>query len=283
MLGFIRSTDFKFKVACFIYNILVLFRFNPIRIIKRNGIFFEVDLSEGIDLALFLFGSFQKNVTQSPCFKIPDDAIIIDVGANIGSISLPLAHACRKGKVYAFEPTNYAFGKLNKNIQLNRELKDRIITIQSLVSSYSGDVGTTKIFSSWKLSQGDVVSHPVHHGIAMNAVGTQTSIDDFVKKRGLNRLDFIKIDTDGHELDVIIGAVDSITRFRPVIVFEVTTYLLEERGISFSEFEEIFTPLDYTLVDTKWGEELSHVNYQQYVPKGGSIDVAAIPRDACQQ
>ena len=84
-------------------------------------------------------------------------------------------------------------------------------------------------------------------------------------------------------MDVIAGAVDSITRFRPVIVFEVTTYLLEERGISFSDFEKIFTPLDYTLVDTKWCEELNQVNYQQYVPKGGSIDVAAIPHDACQQ
>lgn len=277
MLNLFKSTAFKFNVACIIYKVLDLFRLNPKRTIKRNGIFFEVDLSEGVDLALFLFGSFQKNVRQSSYFQIPVDAIIIDVGANIGSISLPLAYTCRQGKVYAFEPTDYAFGKLKKNISLNCELKDRIVPIQSLVSSYSGNVGQRKIFSSWNLSQRDAESHSVHHGIATNAVGIQTSIDDFVKKRGLNRLDFIKIDTDGHELDVIAGAKGSIKKFRPVIVFELTIYLLKERGILFSDFEAIFMPFDYTFIDTKSGRLINHANYLQYIPKGGSIDVAAIP------
>ncbi len=189
-LNFFRSTQFKFNVACIIFKVLMLFKIKPKRIIKRNGIFFEVDLSEGVDLALFLFGSFQRNVRQSAYFQIPVDAIIIDVGANIGSISLPLSYTCRQGKVFAFEPTDYAFKKLKKNISLNHDLKDRIEPIQSLVSSYSGNVGEGKIFSSWKLSQGAGVSHSVHHGIAMNAVGTQTTIDDFVKNAWVDSLRF---------------------------------------------------------------------------------------------
>jgi len=47
--------------------------------------------------------------TYYSIFQIPDDAVILDVGANIGSISLPLANSCPNGTVYTFEPTDFAF------------------------------------------------------------------------------------------------------------------------------------------------------------------------------
>ena len=247
------------------------------RIIRRNGVSFEVDLSEGVDLSLFLLGAFQRNVTKSSQFALPWDAIIIDVGANVGSISLPLAHACPDGMVYAFEPTDFAFRKLERNIRINPELHGNVEAIRSLVSSSCGEGPCTKIFSSWKLAQKDSTRHQVHHGTAMEATGVQTTIDTFVKQRGLHRLDFIKIDTDGHEMEVLAGAVESISRFRPVIVFELTIYLLEEKGLSFSGFEDIFHPLRYQLVDTKSGKAINQDNYKQLVPDAGSTDVVALP------
>jgi len=133
------------------------------------------------------------------------------------------------------------------------------------------------IFSSWKLTQTDDNSHRVHHGTAMIATGVQTTIDDFVKERDFDKLDFIKVDTDGHELDVIRGAIHSISKFRPVVVFELTLYLLDEQQILFSQFEDIFSPMNYRLMDTKSGRNIRQNNYREIVPPAGSIDVAAIP------
>ena len=59
--------------------------------ITRGGIRYEADLSEGIDLSLFLFGGFQKHVTHSRFVEIPEDAVILDVGANIGVMTLQFA------------------------------------------------------------------------------------------------------------------------------------------------------------------------------------------------
>lgn len=278
MLDCFRSTDFKFKVASLIYKVLTTLGFRDKRVISRNGVSFEVDLSEGIDLSLFLFGSFQKNVTRSHLFRIPDDAVMIDVGANIGSICLPLIQACPHGHLYAFEPTNFAFEKLLRNISLNSALENRIEAIQSRVSSKSETVEATKIFSSWKLSQDENGSHPVHHGTAMEATGESISIDDFVRERGLERLDFIKVDTDGYELDVFNGALSTLGKMKPVVVFELTRYLLEEKGISFSQIEEVFLPWGYRLVDTKSGVEINQSNFLRLVPQAGSTDVAAIPQ-----
>jgi len=78
-------------------------------------------------------------------------------------------------------------------------------------------------------------------------------------------------------MEVIEGAVQSIFRFRPVVVFELTLYLLEEKGLSFSGFENIFLPLHYRLVDTKSGKAINMNNYRQLVPAAGSTDVVALP------
>ncbi len=279
MLNYFRTTAFKFKIATIIYKILTALGLKKQRIIQRNGIKFDIDLAEGVDLSLFLFGSFQKNVTQSKQFNLPNNAIIIDVGANIGSIALPLAQACPQGKIYAFEPTDFAFKKLQRNIQLNAHLERRIKAIQSLVSASCDEPKKTKIYSSWNLEKDDSTRHQIHHGSAMTSSCAQTTIDSFINEQRLEQLDFIKIDTDGHELDVLKGAVNAIKKFSPIIVFELTQYLLKEKGISFTNFESLFSSLKYRLIDTKSGREISQKNYLQLVPKSGSTDIAAIPLD----
>ena len=83
-------TKIKIGIAKILYFFVSIVYGKKPRIITRNNITYEVDLSEGIDLSLFLFGKFQKHVTNSELLKISKDATIIDVGANFGLMSLPL-------------------------------------------------------------------------------------------------------------------------------------------------------------------------------------------------
>ena len=53
-------TQIKIQIAKILYFWVTLFAGKKRRIIKRNGIKYEVDIQEGLDLSLFLFGNFQK-------------------------------------------------------------------------------------------------------------------------------------------------------------------------------------------------------------------------------
>ena len=157
---------------------------------------YEIDISEGIDLALYLFGNFQSHVTDNKFIKLPDDAVIFDVGANIGSVSLRLARKYPFSNIYAFEPTDYAYSKLKKNIELNPDLETRIIPTQVFLTSTEGQDHGMSIFSSWPVDTVNGDRHPIHFGIEKSSTDKQITIDKFAKDNNISRIDFIKIDTE---------------------------------------------------------------------------------------
>ncbi len=252
------------------------------RIIVRNGITYEVDLSEGMDLSLFLFGVFQKHVCRNKYLSLPQDAVIFDVGANSGTMSLQFAGVAPRGKVYAFEPTFYAFAKLTRNLELNPELAKRIVPVQTFVSSSTSSRPAIRAYASWKVAGGvSETGHLVHGGTEKPAEGIGAiALDDFCEQHKIQGLDFVKIDTDGHEMEVLKGAVNVISRFRPVIIFEIGQYVMDERGISFSDYLEFFGRLDYSLFNSSNIRRIDESNYRRHIPLKGTIDILAAPRNS---
>jgi len=250
-----------------------------LRVITRKGIKYEIDLSEGVDLSLFLFGNYQKHVSQNKYLSLESDSVIFDVGANFGLMTLQFAKLVPSGKVYAFEPTFYAFSKLEKNIELNPILAKNIVAIQSFVSLESTETPDIKAYSSWKVG-GSVEEgkHRIHGGVVKSAKGVKAvSLDDFCEHEQIERLDFIKIDTDGHELEVLKGAKEAISKFEPIIVFEVGMYIINERGIDFQEYLKFFDSLSYSLFNSSNLKEITALDYCRHIPLKGTIDILALP------
>lgn len=271
-------TQIKLFFARNLYRVTTLIFGKNKRLIKRNGLYFEADLGEGLDLSLFLFGNFQKHVAANPYIHLPQDGIIFDIGANVGIMSLQFAKSVPQGTVYAFEPTDYAYKKLKKNLWLNKEISN-IITIQSFVSRQSTRNHQIKAYSSWKVDGNKADNtHPVHGGTAMPADNVPAiSLDDFCANEKISRLDFIKIDTDGHEIDVLMGADGCISKFRPKIIFEVGLYIMKEHGISFSDYWDYFAPINYELFNSANKKRIDMLNYKKVIPAKGTIDILALP------
>lgn len=249
------------------------------KIINREGIRFEVDLTEGIDFSLYLFGNFQSHVYHNKFVQLKEDDVIFDIGANVGIMTLNFARKVPRGKVYAFEPTHYALKKLYRNIELNPELAKNIIVTNCFVSAKSDAHPDIVAFSSWSLTRRTEKDHTFHLGTPMSAEGTPSiSMDDFVRNNNIQRIDFIKIDTDGHEYEVFSGAKASIRQLRPKIIFELGLYVMKEKNIDFDFYWNYFQELNYKLYDSGNLEEISITNYKKYLPKYGSIDVLAIPQ-----
>jgi len=272
------QTRIKIGIAKLLYRGTALFLRDPRRRITRSGIRFEVDLTEGIDLSLFLFGNFQRHVARNRFVGLAEDAVVFDVGANAGVMTLQFAQAVPRGRVYAFEPTHYAFAKLQTNLGLNPALAARVTASQVFVSSRSASVPALQAFASWKVDGSGGERHPVHLGTVQSTenVGSIT-VDDFVAARGLHRLDFVKIDTDGHELEVLKGAVETLRRFRPAVIFEIGLYVMLERGIGFAEYEEYFGALGYRILDGKTGRPITSRNHRSLIPAQGTLDALALP------
>jgi FkbM family methyltransferase len=249
-------------------------------IAHRNKLNFELDLGEGIDLSIYLFGNFQGHVFKNKFIRInpASDPVIIDVGANIGAMSLRFAEQY-KATVYGFEPTDYAFGKLKRNLELNPDLSKRIFITQCFLSDKNEDSPNLIAYSSWRVDgKSFSETHPLHGGSAMAAENIPSfRLDTWIEKNALTKVDLLKIDTDGHEYEVLAGAANTLARFKPVVIFEASVYQMKENGVQFSDFEKIFRSLGYKIYNARNNKEITPENAARMVPEKTGIDLIAVP------
>lgn len=274
-------TKIKIGIAKILYRIVRFFVRKNHFVIRRNGIQYEIDLGEGIDLSLYLFGNFQNHVYQNKWLDIQPDDVIIDIGGNFGIMSLNYAKEVPNGQVYAFEPTHYALQKFKRNLSLNPELANHITVLQNFVSAHPAEKALAPTYSSWKVDGSDETGeqiHDVHLGAAKSTEGVSTTtIDIFVEQQQLKRVDHIKIDTDGHEYEVLQGAIQTLNNFKPTVIFEIGRYIMVERGIDYRHYETLFSKAGYTLRHPTSGEQITWQNHASYIPKLGTIDIIALP------
>jgi FkbM family methyltransferase len=249
------------------------------RVIERNGIKYEVDLSEGIELSLYLFGNFQEHVINNSFYALKKSDVVFDIGTNVGLMTLQFAQLVPEGKVYSFEPTHYALQRLKRNLELNPELAKRVEVTNTFISAKSETAPNIVAFSSWKVNgESDSSNHPVHLGTPKSTEGVPSiTLDDFVKMKNIGRINFIKIDTDGHEYEVFQGARETLRKLRPFVVFEIGLYVLEEKKIDYNFYDNYFKELNYSLYDTKSKKKITLSNYKSYIPNKGSTDLIAVP------
>jgi FkbM family methyltransferase len=247
--------------------------------VVRNGFKWDLDLAEGIDLSIYLFGQFENETASALNGLIKPESTVFDIGANIGAHTLNLARLVGPtGVVYAFEPTAYAFGKLTRNLELNPEIRKRVVTKQARLARDCSSAAPAEIYSSWKVV-GQDARHPKHLGIAKSTEGAAViSLDEYCGQAEVSRIDFIKLDVDGFECEVLSGAIQRLQRDRPMILLELAPYVLAERGASVEELWQILAQCGYRLenVDDR-SAILDPLGFSKGIADGAGINVLAAP------
>ncbi|HJR76502.1 MAG TPA: FkbM family methyltransferase [Nitrospiraceae bacterium] len=245
---------------------------------KRNGMRWHLDLQEGIDFSIYVLGAFEpKTVRLYEQFVKPGD-VVLDIGANVGAHTLPLARLVGdKGRVIAFEPTDYAMQKLLANIALNPSLIQRIEAHQVMLVSSSGDAVETGLYSSWPLvARGNV--HKKHQGRLMATTGAASStLDQWVKTYHVDKVNFVKLDVDGHEYSVLAGGRQTLGQYKPIILMELEPCLYDDEPANFDGLLQIVDDLGYSLRDVNTGKSLPNDPHilRQLIPDGASRNVLA--------
>jgi len=248
--------------------------------VSRRGLWWRLDLSEGIDFAIYLLGAFERSTVIALQKLVKPGDVVFDIGANIGAHTLGLARSVgRAGYVFAFEPADFAFTKLKANLALNPELDSRTFVRQILLSAREVDLPEAEIYASWPLEPKDSV-HPKHRGMLVTMKGAAVdTLDGFVEREGIERLNLIKIDVDGHELSVLQGGLEVLKKFRPILVMELSPYVHRERNHDFGVFVALLRDAGYSLQDAKnWNSlPLDAARLEELIPDGASINAIARP------
>lgn len=142
---------------------------------------------------------------------VPQGGVAIDVGANLGEWSVPLAKAVgSEGQVLCCEPNPMIADALSATLRINNLTHARVIA--AALSSCDGEGHLQVDTGNTGLSRMSASTA----GIAI----TLRRLDSIVADHTLERLDFLKIDVEGHERQVIEGAAATLSRFEPALVFE---------------------------------------------------------------
>lgn len=146
---------------------------------------------------LVLFETWVINNYEERQFSPRTCKLILDVGAHIGGFSVYCAEKFPLAKIYAFEPLKENYNLLKWNLRLNRSTN--VTSLNQAVSSRSG-------VSDFYIpdSNGAVASMMLND--ANNRVTVDTvSLNEFIESRQIENVDFLKIDAEGSEYDILYG------------------------------------------------------------------------------
>lgn len=180
---------------------------------------------------------------QRVCFDSDDGSVALDIGANFGTYTLAMANVLKSknGKVYSFEAQRIIYNMICGSVALNS--LENVYPIFSCVGDNNDDIEIPNFDYSSHLNFGSIEFGGKDQQERLNqerqpSVETvrQIRIDDL----GLEKVAYVKIDVEGMEVQVLRGALNTISSSEPVLQIEI---LKTDK----KQVREMLEPLGYTL------------------------------------
>ena len=177
-----------------------------------------------------------KDITRyEKYYQITEGDIVIDAGANEGLLSLVYAAKTKnKGKVFSFEPDQQNLVKMDQNLRINGFRNIEILSKglwskeTNLKFHEAGTVGSSIFYKS---------DHSSERNIDV------LSLNNFVEQYNINRLDFIKMDIEGAEIEALRGATKILDTLKPN--FAIASYHFIEGEPTYKKLESFFSAHKY--------------------------------------
>ena len=177
---------------------------------------------------------------------IPSDGVVLDVGAHAGQFTKLFASMVPLGHVHAFEPGSYALSIL-RTVKTLRRLSNVTVHACGLGDSAAVNVLNVPVKKSGSIGFGlsfmDDSQQPKRHAISEDI--TIRQLDEVVAEYDIQRIDFIKVDIEGSEMRMLVGAREVLSRFSPAIYVELMNEYLARRGDSIEKLTDYLADLGY--------------------------------------
>lgn len=216
----------------------------------------RLDLSEHMQRRIFWMGHYSQDVVATLKELLSKGMHFIDVGANIGEISLTAAKIVGStGSVTAFEPVDTIAARLERHLQWNHLTWCRVER-----QALSDHQGSAEIFAS----TGNNGTKDRHAGLAslhnverdskpVQLVSLNT-LDDYLQAHPTGRIDGIKIDIEGAELECLRGAEAALRIHQPWLIVEVQRQTSIAAGYNQSQILNLLSDHGYQFYKTGGGK-----------------------------
>lgn len=184
--------------------------------------------------------------------ELGQNDVVLDIGANNGYYSLLCATIAKK--VIAFEPSPRDFFRLKENKELNKF--DNLV-IENFGLSDNEKKLEMLIANDYHSGQNTLESKFVYDISLKEKITIDLKpLDSYIRKSNINKIDVIKIDVDGHEMNVLRGAEFVFNKMKPrAVIFEIVTEWPEKKV----DIEKFFTNLGYEIFAIDYDGKLNRV------------------------
>lgn len=182
-----------------------------------DGRRFEVALATGMYDTLYFLGEYETFLSLIVDRLVAKGDVCIDAGANFGWYTTLIADRTgSQGSVHAFEPVPKTFAELQRNVSLNSERRNTFLN--ALALSESDSTATITLFD--KQPTGHASLARKGKGVAIQC--RTKSLDQYLAENEIENVNFLKVDVEGAELDLLKGATRIFSQeVPPVIVMEM--------------------------------------------------------------
>lgn len=196
------------------------------------------------------YGEYSESEVELWRTLLQPDAIVADVGANIGAHTVALAQLVPRGIVFAFEPLRFMYNLLCGNLALNGITN--VLAFNAAAGAARGQITVPAI---------DYTQEGNYGGVALGAVKQGNPIPVLRLDDVLPTVTLIKADVEGMEKAVLQGAQRLISRYRPVL------YLENNPGPQQQDLIDYVHALSYDL----WWHCAPHFNPQNF--RGNQVNI----------
>lgn len=191
-----KEIMFSFK-----YGIISIYKwiFNMISFLIFKRSFLPKEIG-----AFALFHIFDmKQYDVKDIFEVEGDSVIFDIGAWKGDTAYFFSKKCNdNAKIYAFEPDKNAYDVLN--VMKDKYELNNVIVENVLFSNKNEIVDFVSM----------IPNTPI---VKMNSI----TVDEFTAKNNIERIDYLKMDVEGAEMNILKGSVNTIKKFRPSMAIAI--------------------------------------------------------------
>lgn len=223
-----------------------------------GGIRFCANLADHIESQIFWQGAQEGDRGEIRLLGrlLRHDHVFFDIGANVGVFSLFAAKRLTSGEVHAFEPFEKHLARFRMNIELNgfSNIKVNPVALSHEPGSqtlYVPNTSNTGMASFYADETGP-------DGFTGHEITTMT-LDHYVSDLQIGRLDIIKIDVEGAELDALEGGRETILRFRPRVMMEVNVSHLRRAGKTLDDLVRFWAESRYSMFRIEHSGALTYI------------------------
>lgn len=211
-----QRVRFRAAKALYDYESPAIHGIDLVAPMQEDGVVCFINTKDLIGWKIFFFGAYETGTNNILAKYIKPTDVVIEAGANMGSETVLIGKMLKGGHLYAFEPNPYTFERLKINISIN-ELAN--------VSAHDVALGESNGGIQFNIYPKDFCNS----GMSSKYMETsktrkidvvQKTLDTFVAESGIAKVDFIKMDIQGAEMDMIVGASGIISQFKPTIFTE---------------------------------------------------------------